>query len=221
MEIKPHVAGIDLGRLLAVTVFGLLMTFNTLIVYNEANSLFPLTSMKATLFIHRLLLSLFYVIVIGLYFLRSSAVATSRALPAKSVALLASFLPFAIPFLGSPPDFDLTMVSVSNLIMVFGMTISVVALSTLGRSFSIIPQARKLVRSGPYRFVRHPLYLGELISVLGFVLAHFVLEKLLAFLLLAACQIYRALQEEKLLSHSFPDYDNYASKTARFIPGFY
>jgi protein-S-isoprenylcysteine O-methyltransferase Ste14 len=38
---------------------------------------------------------------------------------------------------------------------------------SLGRSISILPQARQLVTSGPYAFVRHPLYLGEMTAMLG------------------------------------------------------
>ena len=43
----------------------------------------------------------------------------------------------------------------------------------LGKSFSIIPQARRLVREGPYSVVRHPLYLAEEVALLSCLLRFF------------------------------------------------
>ena len=91
----------------------------------------------------------------------------------------------------------------------------------LGRSVSIIPQARSLVQNGPYKFVRHPLYLGELIAILGIVTARFSIYAMSVFCLLVALQIYRAMQEERLLAGTFPEYESYSLKRARFIPGIY
>jgi protein-S-isoprenylcysteine O-methyltransferase Ste14 len=107
------------------------------------------------------------------------------------------------------------------MIIILGMLLSIFALLALGRNVSIIPQARKLVRHGPYRLVRHPLYLGELTSVFGIVAAEVTLSKMMVFLLLIAAQIYRSLWEEKLLVSTFPEYKEYSSKKPRFIPGIF
>jgi protein-S-isoprenylcysteine O-methyltransferase Ste14 len=105
--------------------------------------------------------------------------------------------------------------------MLAGTVFTLAALGTLGKSFSIIPQARKLVVRGPYRLVRHPAYLGEMTGVLGLALAGVSIPKILVFFLLACCQIYRAFQEEKVLTEAFPEYADYASKTSRFLPGLF
>jgi protein-S-isoprenylcysteine O-methyltransferase Ste14 len=89
----------------------------------------------------------------------------------------------------------------------------------LGKSFSIIPQTRNLVVRGPYRLVRHPIYIGEITCMLGLTLAGVSIPKILIFLLLVGCQVYRSIQEEKLLTAAFPEYADYAAKTARFLPG--
>jgi len=100
-----------------------------------------------------------------------------------------------------------------------GLGFTVYALQALGRNISIIPQVRSLVESGPYRLVRHPLYVGELITFFGVVLARFGIGAIVVFLVLAALQVYRASQEEEILETMFPQYRKYALRTPRFVPG--
>jgi protein-S-isoprenylcysteine O-methyltransferase Ste14 len=109
----------------------------------------------------------------------------------------------------------------SSLLVIAGTLGSILALSRLGRSFSVTPQARALVVSGPYRIVRHPLFLAELIIILGVMLQY---RQPWAFLVLAAsagAMIPRMHFEELILSRTFPAYPAYAARTARLIPGLY
>ena len=106
----------------------------------------------------------------------------------------------------------------STILLLAGTLASMLVLHALGKSFAIFPQARILVTRGPYRFVRHPLYLVEEISALGlslqFVQPWGLLMAVISFLL----QFPRMRFEEAVLSRAFPDYAAYAARTPRFLP---
>ena len=83
------------------------------------------------------------------------------------------------------------------------------------------PAGAGLVDTGPYRLVRHPLYLGELVAVSGFAHHHRGGHWLHAVLLLTllALQLYRADREEGLLAGPVPGSPDYAARTWRIVPG--
>lgn len=212
---------IDFGRIIAVPSFFFLMMFIAQGIFLKARVLWPLNIIKAMDFSHNILIFCFYVLVILLYFLRTSANFTIQSWSPRIIAIMASIAPFFIPILVKEVSKNLLLIIISNIIMISGMTFSIYALFILGKNFSIIPQARGLVQRGPYRIVRHPLYAGELVALLGIVVARFTLLTVILFLLIAACQIYRAEQEESLLASQFPEYESYRLKTSRFIPGIF
>lgn len=72
---------------------------------------------------------------------------------------------------------------------------------TLGRSFGLLPAQRGLVLAGPYRVVRHPIYLGYFIAHVGFVLVNFSWINVGVFALLLVAQVIRIQREEKVLAH--------------------
>ena len=88
----------------------------------------------------------------------------------------------------------------------------------LGRCFGVLPEARGLVTRGPYRLVRHPVYLGELGACGGLVLAAPSGWNLGAAALMLAGQLVRLRLEERALTHAFPEYAAYAARTPRLIP---
>jgi len=76
----------------------------------------------------------------------------------------------------------------------------------------------ELVTSGPYRLVRHPIYSGLLLAVLGTALATDI-HWLIVFGIVGVYFVYSARVEERLLSSSFPTaYSNYKMKTKMLIP---
>jgi len=109
----------------------------------------------------------------------------------------------------------------SLLLLLAGIIFSICALIFLGRSISLLPEARRLVTSGPYALVRHPLYLGEMVAVAGIALQHLSVWALLLLILILALQLQRMKYEELVLSQSFPEYADYMARTARLVPGVY
>jgi protein-S-isoprenylcysteine O-methyltransferase Ste14 len=88
----------------------------------------------------------------------------------------------------------------------------------LGRCFGILPEARGLVMRGPYRFVRHPVYLGELGAVLGFVIGAPTFWNIGVLVAFYVAQAIRMRLEEQALGREFPAYAEYAALTPRLVP---
>ncbi|MBU6443018.1 MAG: isoprenylcysteine carboxylmethyltransferase family protein [Alphaproteobacteria bacterium] len=107
------------------------------------------------------------------------------------------------------------------LLVVVGTLGGIIALRHLGRSFSIFPQARGLVTSGPYRYVRHPLYFFDMIATLGTALQFSPPWAMVIALGSIALQFPRMHYEEEILRATYPDYAAYEARTRRLIPGVY
>jgi protein-S-isoprenylcysteine O-methyltransferase Ste14 len=90
----------------------------------------------------------------------------------------------------------------------------------LGSCFGVLPEARGLVTRGPYRIVRHPVYLGELGACAGLVMGAPTLWNLSSAAFLLAGQIVRMGLEEGALEREFPEYAAYAARTPRLFPSF-
>ena len=88
----------------------------------------------------------------------------------------------------------------------------------LGTCFGVLPEARGLVTRGPYRLVRHPVYLGELGACAGLVLGAPSAWNLTAAVVLLGAQLVRMRLEERALELEFPEYAAYAAHTPRLIP---
>lgn len=99
-----------------------------------------------------------------------------------------------------------------------GLCLSVWSVWHLRGSFSILTEARRTVGSGPYRHVRHPLYLGEILTMLGLCLLIGTGIALLFWMVISVSQLARARIEEKKLSRALFDYEAYRRKTPFIVP---
>jgi protein-S-isoprenylcysteine O-methyltransferase Ste14 len=95
-----------------------------------------------------------------------------------------------------------------------------VSVLTLGRCFGILPEARGLVTNGPYRIVRHPVYLGELGAAVGLFVAAPTGWNLVVLIAFTVAQAVRMGLEERALGEEFPEYAAYAERTPRLVPAF-
>jgi protein-S-isoprenylcysteine O-methyltransferase Ste14 len=107
------------------------------------------------------------------------------------------------------------------LVAIPGVILACSSLVVLRRSFSILPAVRKITKSGPYHFVRHPLYLGETIYLCGMMLLAFNILSVVLLILSIIFLVLRIGIEERKLS-SYEEYREYMDEVRfRLIPGVY
>ena len=106
-------------------------------------------------------------------------------------------------------------------LMAAGLFLSLYAKAALWRSFGLVAANRGVKSSGPYRFVRHPMYLGYTITQVGFVLLNPVWTNFALYGSAFLLQILRLRAEEDLLSRD-PAYAAYMQATPfRLAPGIF
>ena len=180
----------------------------------------PFDVLLATRTSARLSYMAFSAFLIALLFLRMTPIGKSSGVAPRLTGVLGAFL--AVGFLFLPPA-NLSALSafVAMAFIVIGMSLSIYTLAWLGRSFSIVPEARRLVTSGPYAYVRHPLYAFEEIAIVGTAMQFVQPWSALLLLVDFGLQLARMRFEEQVLAKAFPEYPAYAARTARLIPEVY
>ncbi len=104
--------------------------------------------------------------------------------------------------------------------MALGLPVSALGMLLRGWAAGHLAKNERLATSGPYAYLRNPLYVGTLLVALGIVIASRSL--LLAFLFAAVfVLVYLPVVEleEQHLRNIFPDYARYAAQVRRFVPG--
>lgn len=110
------------------------------------------------------------------------------------------------------------------LLILLGVSLSVTARKTLGTNWAHafdyqIKRRQELITSGVYRYIRHPIYTGLILSMIG---AELLSQSYLVFVILVfqpLVSYWQAKSEERLLSSHFgKTYRNYMKRTKMFIP---
>jgi protein-S-isoprenylcysteine O-methyltransferase Ste14 len=163
----------------------------------------------------------FFALLVGLFAARRRVSGPYASRTQGVVALVGTFCLNLVGFLPAESSASTTSLLASSAVVVVGTLFAIWSLAILGRCFGLFPEVRGLVLRGPYRLVRHPVYLGEIVAALGVLLTrpHPLTLALLAVFI--AFQYWRTVFEERALTTAFPsDYPAYRVRVARLFPVF-
>jgi protein-S-isoprenylcysteine O-methyltransferase Ste14 len=122
-------------------------------------------------------------------------------------------------------DVNRAFLAIGLVMVIAGLVIRFVAMATLGKNFSGLLRIREghnLVRTGIYRWVRHPAYLGAILIFLGIpVIVSSILGFLVMFLLVPYLLHRIKLEERMLIGWFGAEYEEYMKHSKRLIPFVY
>jgi protein-S-isoprenylcysteine O-methyltransferase Ste14 len=209
-----------LGRIVPVLAFGAALVVQGTRAWTAIGvAARPRTSAADLLgAVDTVLLFAYYAILVGLYCVRLPASDGDRRPRVLIAAFAGAYLITTVPLMPQAPRRD-WLLWPSDLGAVAGLTFTLWSLLTLRRSFSILPQARRLVTTGPYRLCRNPLYLGEVVGGWAAFLPTIGWAGALVLATSLGFQLVRVFAEERVLARSFgQEYRDYCRRVPRFIP---
>jgi protein-S-isoprenylcysteine O-methyltransferase Ste14 len=159
--------------------------------------------------------TLLFIVLAIAFGIRREPIDRSRGVAEIIIPLIGSALPFGLLF--TQPSVWLIWNAGWVTAVFFWMTLATGftawSMWCLRRSFSITVEARELVMSGPYQWVRHPVYLGEIFAAAAVVVWRWSLVNVALFIIFVLIQLLRARGEEEKLSRVFPEYRNFAGRS--------
>ena len=163
--------------------------------------------------------TLIFVVLIAAFIMRDNPVDRARGVGEVVVPLVGALLPFLL--LTSPPAPWMLKSRTLMLAVFWWMTLATGftawGMWTLRRSFSVTVEARSMVSGGPYRWVRHPIYLGEILTAAAVAAWRLSWKALLIFGFFVAIQLFRSKMEEGKLERSFPEYNGFRERIWWFL----
>ena len=178
--------------------------------------LFPLTP---TFTIADWIYVLQHLAVLGIALTRPAPKARDYSIASSTAVIIAYAYPYAqVVCLHRWPG-DVAWPGVGLALVTFAAGSSLVTLLTLGKLFGVRPAVRGLATGGPYRFVRHPMYLSYILADIGYNLEEWNFVTLLLVLVGWAALIYRIYAEERVLSQHSGWQSYAASVRSRLFPG--
>lgn len=117
-------------------------------------------------------------------------------------------------------EFSWQLALLGGVLLSVGNALDVWGYSVLWRSFSIVPEPRELKTTGPYRFVRHPVYFGQFLAQAAVILISFKthIVWISVYVAFVAMQLYRSKLEDRVLEKAFGEpYREWKKKTFWFV----
>ncbi len=173
------------------------------------------------LLLQKFLALLFNLTIVIFYFLRTPFQTQAKGFSERYFPVLIVVIAYLFNlWVGFTDPSGEVLIVLGICLAILGYLLSILSLFYLGRSFGIMAEVRSLVKNGPYALIRHPLYLGEAIFILGMIFVRLDWVKLIVFGFLFGLVIVRARNEELKLKKSILAYSEYQKKTGFFWPKF-
>jgi protein-S-isoprenylcysteine O-methyltransferase Ste14 len=148
-----------------------------------------------------------------------------RKLPSKDILFVGIQLFLFIIYFISPIDFTFPSSPIlkigSLLLLIIGFIVIVIAILQLNKNLTPFPTPKEegmLIQTGLYKFVRHPIYSGIILTALGFGLFVNSYWKVFIGIALWILFYFKSRYEESLLEKHFKEYKKYRNHTRRFFP---
>ena len=204
----PHISAISGRKFADYLLFGITLV--------ELAVLFPMT--PTFTFVDWIYVSQ-HLLVLGIALTRPPPQAQDHSLASSAAVVVAYTYPYAqvayLRWVPGDPAWDM-----GGLVLVtLAACLSLASLLTLGRWFGVRPALRGLAMTGPYRLVRHPMYLAYLLADIGYNLQEWNVATLLLVAAGWMSLLYRIHAEERVLSRH-ADWPNYVARVRyRIVPG--
>lgn len=159
----------------------------------------------------------FMMLVVTMTLIRLPAKGTAQGIEPRLSAIAGTFTTLTLIVMPKG-DIGPELKILALIIILTGTILSAYCLYFLGRSFSVMAHARRLVTHGPYSVVRHPLYAAEILTLIGVTLSNFSWQATVVILITIAFQFRRMVNEQRILRATFPEYTDYEKQVPMIIP---
>jgi protein-S-isoprenylcysteine O-methyltransferase Ste14 len=146
----------------------------------------------------------------------------SKETSGRALAWIAAATALAITLLARPvAEPNGGPAAILEILQLAGLAIALSSLGALGRSFGLVAANRGIRTGGPYRVVRHPVYAGELLALIGYAAENPSVRNIVLLAAAIGAQLVRISEEERLLAAD-SEYRRYREAVRyRLVPGLY